>query len=110
MTRQFPTYDNPVMVYTAKNEYAVIPQEELDSALAAGWFTEPQSTDVVTAFLGELVFEPVKEKPKGNETPSLDKLNKAELLAKAAELGLEVTDKQTKAEIVEAILAAEKKE
>lgn len=45
---------------------------------------------------------------KPDQPKPLDRMNKAELLAKAAEMELEVTDADTKAQILEAITEAEK--
>lgn len=102
MTRVYDIKD-PVMVYNASNQWTLVEAADIDKALASGWLKEPAG-DIYTApseYPGTIEFT--------EEAPSdpLAAMTKAQLMKHAAANGVEVTDKMTKAQLIETINAKE---
>jgi hypothetical protein len=70
-----------------------------------GVILEPRSTVVEDQLRNSPAYEEYQEKAVSEEKP-LEKMNKAELLALAAQIGVQTTEKATNAEIIALIKAA----
>jgi hypothetical protein len=107
MSKTYPNYQTPTMIYNQQNQFTIIDAADVEAFVAAGWSTAP-SGDIHTApteFPGEVAL------PDGAPPPvildDLSTMTQAQLLAYAGNMGLELSPKLSKAKIIDAIQAAQ---
>jgi hypothetical protein len=112
-TMEIPRLEFPKMVYlhpkdkTQEHKYKVVDNdEELTAALKLGYQKKPHVAVAPVEVVDEGEYEVPAEAPKEAPKPvDPAKLNKAELLAHAEGLGVEVKPEMTKAEVLAALEA-----
>lgn len=71
MSKNYPDYDTPTMIYNALNQWTIIDATDLDAFLAAGWKSTPGG-DIYTApteYQGTLDLPPAAPAPKMKPKP-----------------------------------------